>query len=152
MAEITTRRLTTDEVTVFQSVLALFEEVFAMKHGANLPQEYLGTVLGDPHFSVLIAEHDNQVVGALTAYTLSSYYSEKPLLYLYDLAVRATMQRQGVGSTLLKALQNYGQEIGAAEMFVQADLEDGYALDFYQKNGGTPESVVHYTYPIESEK
>jgi aminoglycoside 3-N-acetyltransferase I len=141
-------RLELSQSDVFRSVLMLFEEVFGIPHGAALSEKYLQKLLAEKGFSVFVAMTDEVIVGALTAYTMESYYSEKPFIYLFDLAVRGANQRQGVGSQLLQALRVYGKEIGAVEVFVQADLEDEHAIDFYTKNGGTPESVVHFTYPI----
>jgi len=140
--------LTPSEAETFRAALMLFEKVFAQPHGAALPTEHLQSLLNEPHFSVFVAEHDANVVGALTAYTLPTYYTGRPFVYIFDVAIEENYQRQGIGSQLLDAVKAYGKEIGAAELFVQADLEDTHALEFYRKNGGEAESVVHFTYPL----
>ncbi|MFZ4509005.1 MAG: GNAT family N-acetyltransferase [Fimbriimonas sp.] len=144
----TIRRLSAEDTSLFRSVLRLFEDAFDGPSGADLPEDYLHSLLQGRTLSVFVSLQENRVIGALTAYLMPSYYSKKPFLYLMDIAVAEPHQRQGVGSGLLAALLEYGREVGADEMFVQADLEDTHAIDFYHKNGGEAASVVHFTYPL----
>jgi aminoglycoside 3-N-acetyltransferase I len=89
------------------------------------------------------------VVGGLTAHILPSYYSSSSEVYLYDLAVKTSFQRKGIGKKLLLALTAYCRENNYKAFFVQADEADSHALEFYSATGGSPEKVVHFNYLVE---
>lgn len=93
---------------------------------------------------------EGKVIGGSTSYTLHQYYSKLPLVYIYDLAVKTKFQRQGIGKMLISGITNYCREIGIEEVFVQADEEDGYAIEFYHSTGATTEKVVHFSYPLNT--
>lgn len=142
-------KLGAQQLARFKELVFVFEDVFEMK-GFKIPADiHLQILLNNPHFMVFVAISGNQVVGGLTAYMLQQYYSTSPLVYVYDLAVKTDLQRQGIGKALMVAINNHCQEIGVEEVFVQADEADGYALDFYKSTGGTPEKVVHFCYPLK---
>jgi len=145
------KKLGSTDINQFKELIRVFEDVFEMK-GLSMPGDnYLQNLLDTDSFFVFIALMDNKVVGGLTAYILQQYYSSSPLVYIYDLAVRTELQRQGIGKKLIAAIINYCKERGMEEVFVQADEEDGYALDFYRSTGGNAENVVHFTYPLKAQ-
>jgi len=142
------KKLTKDDYNYFSDLIGLFEDVFEM-HNFKMPEEkYLRKLLSKENFFVFVALLENKVIGGLTAYTLDQYYSTKPLVYIFDLAVNREFQRQGIGKNLISKINTYCKEAGVEEVFVQADLVDDYALDFYRSTGGIPEDVVHFTYPL----
>lgn len=139
----------TTEITHFYALIRLFEEVFEMKDFVMPPADHLEKLLARDDFFVFVALLDGQVIGGLTSYTLRQYYSTSPLVYIYDLAVAIEYQRKGIGRMLIADIQNYCKGIGVEEVFVQADVADGYALDFYRSTGATAEDVVHFYYPLK---
>jgi aminoglycoside 3-N-acetyltransferase I len=142
------KRLDVGDIEAFQELILVFEKVFEMK-GFSMPdKDYLQRLLGEEGFHVFVAILDEKVVGGLTAYTLPQYYSTLPLVYIFDLAVATQLQRKGIGKMLISGINDYCREIGVEEVFVQADEEDAYALDFYHSTGGRAEKVVHFTYPL----
>nr|APO26586.1 Acetyltransferase (GNAT) family [uncultured bacterium] len=141
------KKLTHRNLNEFIALIRVFEEVFEMKNFAMPNQEHLRKILSKPNFIVFVALINNQVVGGLTTYVLEQYYSEKPLAYIFDLAVKASYQRQGIGKQLIASVTNYCREKGFEEVFVQADKVDDYAIDFYRSTGVTAEEeVVHFYY------
>ncbi|WP_342775446.1 hypothetical protein [Leptospira ilyithenensis] len=52
------------------------------------------------------------------------------------------------GLTAYTLHQYYCKQNGVEEVFLQADLGDDYAIEFYRSTGTTPESVVHFYYPL----
>ena len=141
-------KLDSENIKHFIELIGVFEDVFEMKNFAVPDAEYLLQLLKKDNFHVFVALYDNNVVGGLTAYTLSAYYSESSTVYIYDLAVKTEFQRQGIGKMLILNINNYCKSIGVKEVFVQADLEDDYAIDFYKSTGGLPENVIHFTYSL----
>ncbi len=144
------RRLDQRDLDKFLALIGVFEEVFEMK-GFKIPGEkYLQALLAKEDFFVFVALLEEKVVGGLTAYTLQQYYSERPLAYIYDLAVLSRYQRQGIGKLLMEGISTFCKGIGMEEVFVQADQVDQHAIEFYQATGGIAEQVVHFYYPLNS--
>lgn len=140
-------KLGENDLEKFIAAIRLFEDVFEMKNFSIPNDNHLQNLLNKPDFFVFVALLENKVIGGLTAYVLAQYYSEKPLAYIYDLAVDTQYQRQGVGKKLIAAMNKYCTKNGFEEVFVQADKVDDYAIDFYRSTHPTEEEqVVHFYY------
>jgi ribosomal protein S18 acetylase RimI-like enzyme len=142
-------KLASTDLDSFIELIELFEDVFSMENFKMPDKQYLQNLLGKNDFFVFVALNENMVVGGLTAYTLLQYYSEAPLVYIYDLAVKKKFQRKGIGRLLISEITSYCKKNGMQEVFVQADKIDDYALDFYRSTGATEEEVVHFYYPLK---
>jgi ribosomal protein S18 acetylase RimI-like enzyme len=145
------KRLENQDLDAFIALIRVFEEVFEMKEFRLPGEKYLQQLLEKDGFFVFVALRNEQVVGGLTAYTLEQYYSERPLVYIYDLAVLNQYQRQGIGKMLMNGITSYCKGIGVEEVFVQADQPDEHAIEFYHATGGIAEQVVHFYYPLQAE-
>ena len=142
-------KLNERDLNRFIELIELFGDVFEMKEFKKSSDEYLKNLLCKKDFMVFVAVRENHVIGGLTAYSLDQYYSDRPLAYIYDLAVSKSYQRQGVGKNLIKSFKDFCLENGFEEIFVQADKVDSYALDFYRQTNITgEEQVVHFTYAL----
>ena len=105
--------------------------------------------LANESFLVFTAKAGDKIVGGLTAYVLNQYYSEKPLAYIYDLAVLTPYQRKGIGKKLMKSLAEYCGQNGFEEVYVQAEAVDEDAIEFYRATRPTgEENVVHFYYTL----
>jgi aminoglycoside 3-N-acetyltransferase I len=142
------KKLGNQEIDKFKELIQLFENVFEMKNFEMPDENYLQQLLEEDSFFVFVALLQDKVVGGLTSYTLQQYYSESPLVYIYDLAVKTEFQRQGIGKMLVSAITGYCKKIGIEEVFVQADEADDYAIKFYHSTGAAAERVVHFRYPL----
>jgi aminoglycoside 3-N-acetyltransferase I len=145
------KKLDKNELNLFVEQIRLFENVFEMKNFRMPPEEYLHKLLSRNDFFAFVALSENEVIGGLTSYLLEQYYSQSPLAYIYDLAVKTEHQRKGIGTKLMLAHRDYCEEIGVEEIMVQADNIDLHALEFYRSTGGIPEEVTHFNYPLKSE-
>lgn len=148
MLPVETKKLSSNELKEFIELIRVFEDVFEMKEFQMPNQSYLQSLLIRDDFFVFVSMMEGKVVAGLTAYLLRQYYSERPLVYIFDLAVQTHLQRKGIGKSLIASINSYCKEKGMEEVFVQADLADDYALDFYRSTGGRAEDVVHFTYPL----
>nr|5U08_A Chain A, aminoglycoside acetyltransferase meta-AAC0020 [uncultured bacterium]5U08_B Chain B, aminoglycoside acetyltransferase meta-AAC0020 [uncultured bacterium]5U08_C Chain C, aminoglycoside acetyltransferase meta-AAC0020 [uncultured bacterium]5U08_D Chain D, aminoglycoside acetyltransferase meta-AAC0020 [uncultured bacterium] len=143
-------RLAENDLPKFIQLIRLFEAVFEMKNFSIPDSEHLQKLLNQNNFYVFVALLENKIVGGLTSYVLEQYYSEKPLAYIYDLAVDTNWQRQGIGKKLITATNQFYTEKGFEEVFVQADKVDDYALDFARSTKPTAEEqVVHFYYTLK---
>lgn len=149
---ITIKKLAYSDLQQFVQLVRLFGDVFKMSNFTIPPEEHLQRLLSQDGFYVFVALDKNDlVVGGMTAYTLIQYYSIKPLVYIFDLAVKTDLQRKGIGKKLILAINDYCHDAGVEEIFVQADRADDYALDFYRKTTAIEEDVVHFYYPLSKE-
>jgi possible acetyltransferase len=97
---------------------------------------------------VLIAKVEDKIVGGLTAYVLPGYQTKKSSIFIYDLGVATSFQRQGIGKSLIDKLLDYAKNHQIQDVFVDTELEDNEdALAFYQKTDFDSQAkVVQYTY------
>ena len=143
------RRLAKDDIHLFQKLVDLFREVFEddqpQTSGSRLP-----ALLQKSDFIAYTVLFEQEVIGGLTAYQLTNYYSGTPEIFIYDIAVSPNFQRKGIGKMLLHQIMEYCRAIGAKEIFVMAHAEDQEALEFYRKTGGEAEAVINFIYkPIQ---
>ncbi|MBP9211407.1 MAG: GNAT family N-acetyltransferase [Bacteroidetes bacterium] len=140
-------KLTPGDLGLLRGLIRLYAEEFEMPPFEQPDDAHLGSLLRSASTFFVVAVHEGTVVGGLTAHLLPSVYSAAGEVYLYDLAVAAPFQRRGIGTRLLTELRSVCTSIGAAEMFVQADVEDDHAVAFYRATNGAEEQVLHYSYP-----
>ncbi|MEZ4772016.1 MAG: GNAT family N-acetyltransferase [Bacteroidia bacterium] len=143
--------LTEKDTPELTSLISVFEVVFEMDPFVYPDKKYLSGLLSNRSFIAVTARLNGKVIAGLTAYVLDQYYSTKPLAYIYDLAVLAEYQRQGVGRQLMDFFNSYCREKGFEEVFVQADKEDDHAIDFYRSTQPTREDqAVQFSYSVGS--
>ena len=143
------KKLETGELNRLAELIKLYEEVFEMEDFTLPAAQYLQSLLEKETVIFYVAIIDNRVVGGLTAHVLPSTYFPSSEVYIYDFAVETAFQRKGIGRQLINSLKEYCANLRLKEVFVQADLEDRHALDFYQATGGIAESVVHFSYELK---
>jgi ribosomal protein S18 acetylase RimI-like enzyme len=150
--DIKIQKLDHNDISKFIELIRVFEDVFEMKNFLMPDEVYLQQLLRREDFFVFVAISDNKVVGGLTSYIMHQYYSKSPLVYIFDLAVKIKVQRQGIGKMLIKGNNNYCESIGAEDVMVQADIEDDHAIDFYNSTGAKGEKVIHFDYLLNDER
>ncbi len=147
------RTLGPQDGEVFKQLLRVFERVFEMQDFRVPDDAHLADVLQRNDFIVLCACDGDRVIGGLTAYVLHQYYSTRPLVYIFDLAVLPEYQRRGIGRALITAIRTLSTARGYEEVFVQADVADTYALDFYRSTKPTEEEEVrHFYYTLNAKR
>ncbi len=135
-----------DDFKSLNELLRLYEDVFEMKDFVMPSDNYLQSLLVKEGLTFLVAIIDEKIVGGLTAHDLPSTYFEANEVYVYDLAVAKKHQYQGIGKLLLTELKKICHQKGEREFFLQADINDSHAIDFYRSTGGIPEEVIHFSY------
>lgn len=143
------KKLEVGDLNRLTELVKVYEKVFEMKDFALPDAAYLQSLLEKESVIFYAAIFGGKVGGGLTAHVLPSTYFPSSEVYIYDLAVETEFQRKGIGRELINSLKNYCAGLRLKEIFVQADLEDEYALDFYRATGGVAESVVHFSYALK---
>lgn len=139
---------------LFQSMLACFGEVFEDKetYESKQPnQEYFQDLVNSQSFISLVAEVNNEVVGALAAYELKKFEQERSEIYIYDLGVKVNFRNKGIATSLINELKIIAQNRKAWVLYVQADYIDEPAVNLYTKLG-IREEVLHFDIPIKNKE
>lgn len=148
--EIEIQILKTNDIDKLKELISVFESVFEMEKFNRPSETHLQELLEKQTFFAVIALAENKVVAGLTVYVLDQYYSEKPLAYIYDLAVLTEYQRKGIGKSLIEFTNKYCRQKGFEEAFVQAEKVDKHAIDFYHTTKPTnEEEVVYFAYKLD---
>lgn len=144
----TYRKLTHQDLLLLSQLIYLYEKAFEMEDFTLPDADYLQTLLENENMIFYVAISENQVIGGLTAHILPSVYDATSEIYVYDMAVKPSHQRQGIGNQLIEELKKECLRLGYQEIFVQADIEDTHALAFYEATGGESANVVHFSYHL----
>lgn len=141
-------RLGGDDVEGLLELIKLYQTVFEMEPFEYPSRSYLERILKNDNTIFLVASFKEDIIAGLTAHQLPSTYFEAHEVYVYDLAVHPDHQRKGIGTQLMEELKRISCQKGDKEIFLQADIEDAYAIDFYKKIGGVPENVIHFSFQL----
>lgn len=145
--------LNSNALEELDELISVFEEVFERDNSQRPGKAHLQSLLNRDTFFAVVAKAEGKIIAGLTIYVLHQYYSEKPLAYIFDLAVLAKYQRKGVGRKLIEFSVEYCRHLGFEEVFVQADKVDEYAIDFYRSTEPTEEEqVVHFYYTLTNDR
>ncbi|HYE22155.1 MAG TPA: AAC(3)-I family aminoglycoside N-acetyltransferase [Verrucomicrobiae bacterium] len=147
----TFKKLSSSDLLLLKELLKIFGDAFNEQnvYQRNLPSDdYLTALLAKPHFIVLVAMKENEVVGGLAAYVLEKFEQDRREIYIYDLAVAEQHRRKGVATKLINQLQGLAKEQRAYVIFVQADKGDAPAIQLYESFGNR-EEVLHFDIPVE---
>jgi aminoglycoside 6'-N-acetyltransferase I len=91
--------------------------------------------LRDPRHHLVVAVEDGSVVGFASG--VHYVHPDKPAeLWINEVGVAPTHQRQGLGKRLLKALFVRGRELGCREAWVLTSPANGAAVRLYESVGG----------------
>lgn len=95
---------------------------------------------------LLVARHENQVVGMLTMQRLISSAEGSFIGQLEDLVVREDYRVMGVGSRLINKMRALANQYGYKRIQLAADINNENALKFYTRRGlkRTHLSIYHF--------
>jgi ribosomal protein S18 acetylase RimI-like enzyme len=121
-------------------------DVFDNKIEPQLVREFLD----DPRHHIAVALDGTLMVGMASA--VHYVHPDKPAqLFVNEVAVSESHQKQGVGSKLLSLLLSRGRELGCTEAWVATEQDNIAARALYAKAGGEEDSaqVLMYTFPLK---
>lgn len=136
-----------EDIPQLYELLEVFDKTFEYPTQDRASGEHLTRLLSGDSFVAIVARADDKVIAGLTAYVLHQYHSEKPILYVQDLAVLPDYQRKGVGSKLIGFTGDHCRKENCELCFIQAEEIDDYAIEFYRSTRpAKEEAVVIFTY------
>ena len=98
----------------------------------------------------LVAEHEGQVVGLVTAHAFSSIHADGEMGRLTALVVTSKARHQGIGRQLMTAAESWLQSRGCVRSSVVSGIGRVEAHEFYAKMG-YKRTGLHFTrtFPLE---
>ena len=144
-SSLATRRLHVGDERIANDLFELISDVFEVPC-EHLDDIYVEQLLAQPAFRCYVTFVGDDLAGGLTAHILPMTRSMSSEMFIYDLAVRPTYQRRGVGTALVRAALDDATRDSIDTTFVPADNDDTHALAFYEAVGGEPSSVTFFTF------
>jgi ribosomal protein S18 acetylase RimI-like enzyme len=136
------RMLGPDEASVLTNVAA---EVFDQDVQPDLATAFLH----DQRHHLAVALEGTLVIGMASA--VHYIHPDKPAqLFINEVGVTPTHQRQGIGRQLIATLLEHGQALGCNEAWVCAEPDNEAARNLYSSaGGGNPEPFVLFSFRID---
>ena len=140
MAKIEIRRVGPGDASVLDRVAVdVFDEPINKKR--------LAVYLREPGHLLLVAICEGEVVGQARG-MIHHHPDMEDELYIDNLGVTPALQRQGVGTRLIKALLAAGKEQGCTEAWVGTEENNEGARKLYESLGDSGDLVVFFTYKL----
>jgi aminoglycoside 3-N-acetyltransferase I len=134
------RRLAPDELKIG---VAAIQDIKRAKTTTRAVARFLKRP--DQYF--IVAIEDDQPIGFALAYELQRIDRSQPMLFLYEIEVVESHQRQGVAAAMVELLKEICCEKNAFKMFVIASASNTAALRLYNSTFGdtrqTEDGVVY---------
>jgi ribosomal protein S18 acetylase RimI-like enzyme len=92
--------------------------------------------LNDPRHRLVVALDHNVVVGFVSAVIYLHPDKPTPELWINEVGVTPTHQRQGIGKRLLRATLENARQSGCTEAWVLTERENKAAMTLYKSAGG----------------
>jgi ribosomal protein S18 acetylase RimI-like enzyme len=106
------------------------------------------TFLADPRHHLAVALDAGEVVGFASAVHYVHPDRAAPELWINEVGVAPSHQRQGLGRLLLRALFDVARELGCTEAWVATEHTNTAATGLYEALGGEPEDAVVYGFRL----
>lgn len=140
MAKIEIRRLGPGDASVLDRVAAdVFDQAINKKR--------LAVYLREPGHLLFVAICDGEVIGQARG-MIHHHPDMEDELYIDNLGVAPSFQRQQIGTRLIKALLKSGKEQGCREAWVGTEQDNEAARKLYESFGDSGELVVFFTYKL----
>ena len=107
--------------------------------------------LADPRHRLVVALDNNIVVGFVSAVIYVHPDKPAPELWINEIGVAPTHQRQGIGKALMQAILDEAKRLGCSEAWVLTDRANLPAMAMYKSAGGEetlPDSVM-FTFTLK---
>jgi GNAT superfamily N-acetyltransferase len=98
---------------------------------------------------VLVADIDGRAAGVVTGHVVYSIHSTPGVAWLTTLAVSERHQRQGIGASLTRALEEWARNKGAIRVSLTSGLQRAGAHSFYE-GLGYERTGVRLTKPLRA--
>lgn len=129
-----------EQLTVLLGDLFTMESDFAPDPVAQ--RKGLAALLREGDVKLLVAEANDRVIGMCSAQLLVSTAQGGVVALVEDVIVVKDRRGQGIGRTLLKALERWALDEGASRLQLVADKDNAEAMAFYGRLGWKKTNLV----------
>ncbi len=107
--------------------------------------------LNDPRHQLVVALDDGLVVGFVSAVIYVHPDKPAPELWINEIGVAPTHQRQGIGKALMQAILEEAKQAGCTEAWVLTERDNLPAMAMYKSTSGeeTPPDSVMFTFKLK---
>lgn len=92
--------------------------------------------LDDPRHRLVVALHQEVVVGFVSAVIYLHPDKPAPEMWINEIGVAPTYQRQGIGKHLMQAILDEAKRSGCNEAWVLTERQNAAAMTMYSSAGG----------------
>jgi aminoglycoside 6'-N-acetyltransferase I len=128
--------------------VALFENVAEDVFDHAIDRGRLAAYLAAPGHHFIGAFADGRLIGQLAAVVHLHPDLRPTELYVDELAVAPSFQRQGIARRLVDEAFALGRELGCGELWVATEPDNLPARSLYEVRGAPAEPVVMYVYKL----
>ena len=123
------------------------EDVFDDPIVESLAKDFLN----DPRHRLVVALDSDLVVGFVSAVIYVHPDKPAPELWINEIGVAPTHQRQGIGKALMQAILEAAKQAGCTEAWVLTERDNLPAMAMYKSTGGeeTPPDSVMFTFKLK---
>lgn len=106
--------------------------------------------LHDPRHHLVVALDGATVVGFVSGVHYV-HPDKSPELWINEVGVAPSHQRQGIGQQVLQAMLRHGRTLGCREAWVLTSPDNAAAIRLYRSLGGLApdEATVMYNFPLD---
>jgi ribosomal protein S18 acetylase RimI-like enzyme len=126
---------------------AVLERVAIDVFDEDIDPSYLKAYLAEPNHHMIVAIQEGEVVGQIRA-VLHKHPDRPHELYIDNLGVAPSLQRQGIATKLLDAMLGLGKTLGCEEAWLATESDNAQAKGFYESYGIKPETMAFYLFKL----
>jgi len=141
--------MTTEIVRVGPAQAALLERVADDVFDEAIDPARLAAYLAEAGHLMVVAVADGEVVGQARG-MVHRHPDEPTELYIDNLGVTPSRQREGIATRLLDDLVDWGCSLGCEEAWVSTETDNGPARALYAGRGAEAEPFVLYAYVFDA--
>lgn len=113
----------------------LVNELGDNKFSGDCVVQFFNKVKDNEDYITFVALLDNEAVGFVSAITFLWTFSERSNMFIQGFAVKNEYQNKGIGTKLLKHLEDYAASKGVIGIGLCSGFQRTAAHAFYEKNG-----------------
>jgi len=138
---LTIKALSTSDLA---TLLNVADDVFDNPVDEKLAKEFLA----DPRHHLVAAMDDGVMIGFASAIHYS-HPDKPPELWINEVGVASSHQKQGIGKAIMKEMLRLGHELGCKTAWVLTEKENEAANGLYKSAGGMGSDAVMYEFEIK---
>lgn len=126
----------------------LFRRIAAEVFDHPVAFENLAEYLATPGHHLVVAVSDGEIVGQVAAMVHCHPDGSRKDLFIDEVAVTPTLQRQGIAGRMLDRMRALGRELGCQEAWLGTESDNVPARELYARRGSQAEPIVMYAFKL----